>query len=82
MDPETTWHKTKKEIHKKKVYVQYHCPIEYNISNSYCHKKHHSDAWGWSYLEQNGAANELTQIKTPVEQYYVYNIFSLQNITL
>ena len=31
----------KQEIHRKKMYVQYHCSIEYKISNSYCNKKHH-----------------------------------------
>ena len=29
------------EIPRKKLCVQYHCPIEYNISNSYCHEWHH-----------------------------------------
>ena len=49
----------------------YHCPIEYNISNIYYHKEH-----------QNGTGKELTQIKTLIEQYDVYNIISPQTITL
>ena len=32
----------KKIIHRlKRLSVQYHHPVEYNISNSYCHKGHH-----------------------------------------
>ena len=34
------------------------------------------------HLEQNGASNELTQIKTLIGEYCVYNIISQQNITL
>ena len=50
--------------------VQHHGPIEYNISNSCCH------------LKLKGTSNELTQIKTLIGQYCVYNIMSLQDITL
>ena len=31
----------KQDIHRIKMYAQCHCPIEYNISNSYCYKEHH-----------------------------------------
>ena len=62
-DSAMNWHK-KREFHRKKLCVQYHCPIEYNISNS-CHKEHHiSDVCRWNHLERNGTSNELTQIKT------------------
>ena len=37
MDSGTNWHK----IHRKKLFVQCHCPIEYGIRNSYCRKEHH-----------------------------------------
>ena len=49
----TTWNKVKppgasrlkehkkQETRRKKLCVQQHCPIEYNIRNSCCHKKHH-----------------------------------------
>ena len=44
--PVTRWNqqqtdKKKKEIHRNKLHTQYHCPIEYNISNTYCRKEHH-----------------------------------------
>ena len=72
----------KKEIHTKRVYVQYHCPIEYNISNSYCNNKHNFRCLKMEHLEQNVAGNELTQIKTLIGEYCMYNIISQQNITL
>ena len=34
------------------------------------------------HLEQNVAGNELTQIKTLIGEYCMYNIISQQNITL
>ena len=72
----------KKQIHRKKLYVQYHCPIEYNISNSYCNNKHNFRCLKMEHLEQNVAGNELTQIKTLIGEYCMYNIISQQNITL
>ena len=30
-----------KNKNRKKLCMQHHCPIEYNIANSYCHKEHH-----------------------------------------
>ena len=62
--------------------MQYHFPKEYNISNSYCHKEHHLRCIRWNHLEQDGSRNKLTQIKIHIGQYCVYNIISLQNITL
>ena len=32
--------KKRQEIHRKKLCVQHHRPIEYNYGNSYCHKEH------------------------------------------
>ena len=29
----------KQDIHRRKLHVQYRCPTEYNISNSYCYKE-------------------------------------------
>ena len=75
----TPWNKTQKqEIHKKDLCMQHHCPTESNIGNSYCHKKHISDVCRWNHLEQNETNNDLTQIKTFIGHYYVYNIISLQ----
>ena len=37
MDSTTNWYK----IHRKKLYVQWYCPIEYSNKNSYCRKEHH-----------------------------------------
>ena len=34
----TNLHKTR-ESHRRILYVQYHCPTEHNISNSFCHKE-------------------------------------------
>ena len=44
--PTTRWNQQrtdteKEEIHRKKLYIQYHCPIKFNINNSYCHKERH-----------------------------------------
>ena len=73
------WNKTQKqEIHKKDLCMQHHCPTESTIGNSYCHKKHISDVCRWNHLERNGTNNDLTQIKTFIGHYYVYNIISLQ----
>ena len=40
MDSAKNGHK-KQEVRRKKLCVQYPCPIEYNISNSYCQKGQH-----------------------------------------
>ena len=72
----------KQENYRKKLYLQQYCSIEYNISNSYCHKEiDFSDVCRWNHLEKNGTSNQLTQIKTLIRQYCVYNIISLQNLT-
>ena len=39
MDSATNWYR-KQEIDRSKLSVQHHCPIEYNIGNSHCHKEH------------------------------------------
>ena len=82
MDSATDWHRKKKEIYWKKLYVQYHYPIEYNISKSYCNKKHHLRCLKVEPPSRKGAGNELTKIKTLMQEYCVYNIISLQNKTL
>ena len=73
---------TKKEIYKRNWACNNHCPIEYNISNSYCHKEHHL-----MYLQVEPPGTEWNQQlddtkKTLIGQYCVYNVISLQNITL
>ena len=73
--------KNKNKFIRKKLYVQYHCLIEYDINNSYCHKEHHL-RYSWNHLGQNRTSNKLTQAKTLIGQYCVYNIISLQDITL
>ena len=40
------------------------------------------DVCRWNYLEQNGTSNQLTQKKTFIGQYCMYNTINLQNITL
>ena len=40
------------------------------------------DVCRWNHLEQNGTSNQLTQKKTLIGQYCMYNIINLKNITL
>ena len=67
----------KQKIHTKKLCLQYHCLTEYNVRNSYCHKEENLRCLQVN-LERNETSNELTLIGS----YCVYNIISLQNITL
>ena len=53
----TNWHK-KQEIHRKKLCVQHHFPIEYNIGSSYCHNSTILDVCMWNHLQQNKDSNE------------------------
>ena len=78
IDSVTSWYK-KQEICRKKLCVQTHCPIEYIISNSYCHKGQHL-----RYLLEEPPGTEWNQTswhtkKTLIVQCCVYNIISLQN---
>ena len=63
--------------------MQYDCPTEYNISKTYYQKEHHLRCpqveplgTGWNQKRTD------TKCKTLISQYCVYNIISLQNITL
>ena len=70
----------KLEIHRRKLHMQYHCPIEYNIGNSYCHKEHHLKCL--QVLEQNRNGSKVTQTLKIVKISLVMEAGKLNHINL
>ena len=69
----------KQEIYSTKLYLQYHYPTEYNISNSFYRKEHHV-RWNETTWNKMEPVTRLHTKKTLIGQHCVHNIISLQNI--